>query len=311
MNFSKYTVYLIPGDNKDPRIVSFSKPAVIAICAVSIFLILSTLVSGIMLLNIYSRYHSVCTDLEKEISSNVLLKNDIKLKGDHLMYVDQKVEHLDELSSRLFAMVGLSSKIYDYTVSGRGGQSSNEIKSNENSYRLYYMNYMKSKKNEYIESLVDQVDDLTANYAYIEKIIKENNHILSNIPTLTPTSGYISSSYGYRKSPFTGRKEFHRGVDISAPAGTPVVVPADGKVVFTGYKTGFGNTVIVEHDFGYVTHYAHLKDYCVKRWQNVQRGELLGHVGNTGRSTGPHLHYEVLFHGVNVNPARYFFDLVE
>ncbi len=311
MNLGMYTVYLIPGDNKEPRIMSVSKTALIGICCAVVFLFVSSLISGIMLLNYYSRYSSACKELEMELSSNILLKNDIKMKSDHLMYVDQKVEQLNELSGKLFTMVGLSSKIYDFTASARGGQSNNELKTNENSYRLYYMNYMNSKKNEYIESLVEQVDELSESYSYIENIIRDNNHILSHIPTLTPTQGYVTSAYGYRKSPFTGSKEFHKGIDISAPDGTPVVAPADGKVVFTGYKTGFGNTIIIEHDFGYVTHYAHLKEYNVKRWQNVKRGDLIGRVGNTGRSTGPHLHYEVLFHGVNVNPSRYFFDKID
>lgn len=313
MNICKYTLYLIPGNNEDTRVLSVSKPVLIAACCIIAFFVIFTMVSGILLLNLYSSYRTVCNNYERELSNNLMLRNDIKLKSDHLIYVDQKVEHLNELSSRLFMMAGLSSKIYEYTASGsgRGGQSANDFKSNENSYRLYYLNLISSQTNEYIESLIDQVDALSEKYSYIESIITENNHILSHIPTLTPTSGYISSSYGYRRSPFTGRREFHKGIDISAPKGTQIVAPADGKVVYTGYKTGFGNTLIIEHDFGYVTQYAHLDDFAVKKWQNVKRGELIGYVGNSGRSTGPHLHYEVLFHGVNVNPARYFFDIPE
>lgn len=250
-------------------------------------------------------------DLDREISNNLLLRSDIKLKNEHLMHIDQKVDHLNDLSNRLFLMAGLSSQIIDYTTSGRGGQVSDNLKKSEKSHRLYFHNLMSSQEQEYINTLVEQVDNLSVAYEYIEKIIQDNNHLLSHIPTLTPTSGHISSPFGYRRSPFTGRREFHRGIDISAPQGTPVIAPADGKVVFAGYKAGFGNTIIIEHDFGYTTRYAHLKNFEIEKWQEVKRAELIGYVGNTGRSTGPHLHYEVLFQGVHVNPARYFFDSLD
>jgi murein DD-endopeptidase MepM/ murein hydrolase activator NlpD len=109
-------------------------------------------------------------------------------------------------------------------------------------------------------------------------------------------------------SPFTGRRQFHRGLDIASHSGTPIISPADGVVTFTGRKGLMGNMLTLEHGYGMVTRYGHLKKILKKRGERVKRGETIALVGNTGRSTGPHLHYEVRLNGVAVNPTKYFLN---
>ncbi|NPB06316.1 MAG: peptidoglycan DD-metalloendopeptidase family protein [Aquificae bacterium] len=142
----------------------------------------------------------------------------------------------------------------------------------------------------------------------VEELLKDAERLLaflSSTPLGLPVSGAISSPFGYRFDPFTGRRVYHKGIDIKAPYGTPVRVTADGVVVFAGRKLGFGKVVIVRHARGYETLYAHLSSIKVKVGQRVKTGQVIGLVGTSGRSTGPHLHYEVRRWGRAVNPLKF------
>ncbi|MBN2808169.1 MAG: peptidoglycan DD-metalloendopeptidase family protein [Deltaproteobacteria bacterium] len=143
---------------------------------------------------------------------------------------------------------------------------------------------------------------------HLSTYLKERQTLLNFTPSVWPVRGWISSAFGYRVSPFTGRRELHRGIDIVNRAGTPVVVSADGQVVFAGYKTGYGKMVIVDHGLGKVTKYGHLSKIDVQNGDLLVRGQELGLLGNTGRSTGPHLHYEVVENGKVVDPVDYLID---
>ncbi len=123
------------------------------------------------------------------------------------------------------------------------------------------------------------------------------------VPDAWPVKGVLSSEFGVRLSPFAGREEVHRGVDIMAPEGSPVRAPAPGKVCFSGRDEEGTLAVVLDHGGGYVTTYSHLQRLDVGTGESVERGEQLGAVGQDGRSTGPHLHYEVRLYGVPVNPA--------
>ncbi len=139
------------------------------------------------------------------------------------------------------------------------------------------------------------------------KSIKSRINLLRATPSGLPVKGRIGPGYGYRKNPFTGRgSEFHKGVDIGAKTGTPVVATADGIVTFTGWNGGYGNMVIISHGYGFITSYSHNSEIVVKIGDKVKRGQVISKVGSTGRSTAPHVHYEIKVNGKNVDPARYF-----
>ncbi len=138
--------------------------------------------------------------------------------------------------------------------------------------------------------------------------LEEQQTLLNFTPSVWPVRGWISSRFGYRVSPFTGRRELHKGLDIVNRKGTPVVVTADGRVVFAGYKHGYGKMVIVDHGFEKLTKYGHLSKISVNSGDSVIRGQELGEIGSTGRSTGPHLHYEVVVNGKAVDPVDYLLD---
>jgi murein DD-endopeptidase MepM/ murein hydrolase activator NlpD len=128
---------------------------------------------------------------------------------------------------------------------------------------------------------------------------------LSAQPNLWPVDGHITGSFGSRSDPFNGEGAYHVGVDISTDYGTAVIAPADGAVIFADFMSGYGRLVVVQHSNGISTRYGHLSGFTVAAGQHIRRGDLLGYVGLSGRSTGPHLHYEVRLNGNPVNPHNY------
>lgn len=139
----------------------------------------------------------------------------------------------------------------------------------------------------------------------IEKDINRLDDTLSAIPFGRPSSGSISSRYGYRKSPFSEAREFHGGVDFRGKTGDEVVTTADGVVEKAKHVRGYGKYVVIKHKKGYKTLYGHLSKIDVARGQKVEAGEKIGELGSTGRSTGPHLHYEIIRYGKRIDPGKY------
>jgi murein DD-endopeptidase MepM/ murein hydrolase activator NlpD len=128
---------------------------------------------------------------------------------------------------------------------------------------------------------------------------------MAEAPNLWPVEGRITGSFGERQDPFNGEGAFHRGIDISVGFGSRVLAPADGVVTFAGQESGYGRLIQIEHAQGIATRYGHLSAFAVSEGQHVTRGQVIGYVGMSGRSTGPHLHYEVWVHNSPVNPYKY------
>lgn len=162
---------------------------------------------------------------------------------------------------------------------------------------------------------LDLLDNLVYNqiksFDFLKRQATDNTDRLSHIPAIQPLSSKylktMASGYGYRQDPIYGTTKFHEGMDFSAAVGTPVYATGDGVVRSAGWESGYGNSIIIDHGYNYVTRFAHLSKMLVKPGQTVKRGDLIGNVGNTGKSTGPHLHYEVRYRGRPQNPVNYYF----
>ncbi len=139
----------------------------------------------------------------------------------------------------------------------------------------------------------------------LHRYIAERKKITEYTPTIWPTKGRITSTFGWRKDPFTGRRRFHGGVDIANWPGTPIYATASGVVKYAGWKGGYGIVVVLQHKYGYETVYGHLSREIVRVGQKVRKGQLIAYMGRTGRATGPHLHYEIRINGERINPLRY------
>src|SRR5690242_13324231 len=146
---------------------------------------------------------------------------------------------------------------------------------------------------------------IAASYDHVGTLSMSDWARLAAAPSLWPVEGRVTGSFGERIDPFNGEGAFHTGVDISSPLGTPIIAPADGIVKATQYVNGYGRTVIIDHGHGISTLYGHLSGYSSTVGESVHRGDVIGFVGSSGRSTGAHLHYEVRIHGTPVNPHKY------
>jgi len=153
-----------------------------------------------------------------------------------------------------------------------------------------------------------RVDAQEQGFSELVSFLEDRKSLLASTPSITPVRGWMTSGFRRRSDPFTQNAVWHRGLDISTAMGTPVLAPADGVVTYVGRKVDFGNIVSLDHGYGYLTRYGHNSKILVRAGQQVRRGQVIAFVGSTGKSTGPHLHYEVLRHGVPVDPQEYIID---
>lgn len=149
---------------------------------------------------------------------------------------------------------------------------------------------------------------LQRDLSVLEQKFVAQSQMLSCTPSIAPVRGILTDGFGGRSDPFTGEPGTHMAIDISSAVGQPVRAPADGIVVKAEWANGYGNVVYLSHGYGYSTRYGHLSGYAVRPGQRVKRGDIVGYVGSTGRSTGPHLHYEVRFNNNPVNPLEYILN---
>jgi len=142
----------------------------------------------------------------------------------------------------------------------------------------------------------------------LEKVLQAKKEILVHTPSIWPVQGWVTSDFGFRNNPFTGLTQMHEGVDISNRTGTVVVTPGNGFVSDIGSDWAHGKFLVISHGFGMTTRYSHLNKALVKAGQKVKRGDKIAEVGTSGKTTGPHLHYEVKLNGIPVNPMRYILN---
>ena len=207
-----------------------------------------------------------------------------------------KVQSLQSTITKLGVMAGLEQSLPDARVGGVGGAVAEDAI---------------APGLEATTSLSDmdrELTDLASRSERLEEFYKDQSVLLASTPSVWPVRGYLSASFGNRKDPFTGQWDFHPGIDISTPSGTKILAPADGVVVSSGKKGAYGNAIVIDHGHGIVTRYGHMEAFSVRPGQRVRRGDVIGFVGNTGRSTGYHLHYEVWVRDQVQNPIHFILD---
>ncbi len=208
-----------------------------------------------------------------------------------------------------------------YRVMLQSEPVSKSIRNMDVSNNAYYEELLQLPQGEVVASTAKKVELLSRQIYVQAKSFEElielgrtHEDRLKCIPAIQPVSNKdlkrMASGYGYRIDPIYKTRKFHEGMDFSAPIGTPVFATGDGTVIKTGWESGYGYTVVIDHGHGYQTRYAHLSKILTTRGRKVERGDNIAEVGNTGKSSGPHLHYEVIYNGHHVNPVNYyFFDL--
>lgn len=230
-------------------------------------------------------------DFSAVVAENRDLRGRTAQLHEKLERVERSLAEFEERTRRLSIVAGLTS-VHDAGTGGVGGLTSLPLDPATASDLA-------------ASEVVRRSSLVTSRLLLVEKRLTTQADQLSLTPTLAPVVGALTAGFGGRTDPFTGQQEFHPGLDISTPVGNRVVAPANGTVVRISFENGYGRLLEIAHGFGINTLYAHLHSVRVTEGQRIRRGDLLAVVGTTGRSTGPHLHYEVRVNGKPVNPLDY------
>ncbi|MCW8828387.1 MAG: M23 family metallopeptidase [Gammaproteobacteria bacterium] len=210
------------------------------------------------------------------------------------------VIRLDALGQRLTRIGGLDDGEFDFTTApAQGGPEEATVGAGA----IEMPNFM-----EQLEELAQQLEGRERQLSVLESMLMNRNLRAEVVPAGRPiTKGWLSSKYGTRNDPFTGKPTFHKGVDLAGKDGSDIVAVAAGVVTWAGKRYGYGNLVEINHGNGYVTRYGHCKEVLVEVGATVKKGQVVSKMGSTGRSTGPHVHFEVWVDGRTVNPSKYLY----
>ncbi len=240
--------------------------------------------------------------LERELS-NMQLQYEMQQKK--IAKMESVLQNVEERDNNIYRVLFEANPISeDVRLSGFGGI--NRYKSLDG----YDNSSMIIESAKRIDQLTKRIVVQSKSLDEIAKLAEEKEELLKAIPAIQPIQNKdltrIASGYGMRIHPILKYKRMHNGMDFTAPPGTPIYATGDGKVTKADLGSGYGKMVIIEHGFGYKTYYAHLSEYNTKKGAYVKRGEIIGYVGNSGLSSGPHLHYEVWKNGEVVNPVNFY-----
>lgn len=274
------------------------------------FLFLVTFVSVVISFFIFGTYLVVNeyinpdSEIRKLKKDNALLRSRLETMTEKYVELDKRVKELKDLSYslRLTANLDVDSSQY-----GTGGAAFTPLTTNN---PVTISNFVKN-----IDNLIDKVEnDVVSerkNYNEIVRKLKENEVLFASMPAIKPCEGTIADDFGLRLHPILKVRRMHNGVDIITDVGTKVYAPGDGIVTFAGRRGSYGLTLEIDHGFGYKTIYAHLKQTKARKGQKVKRGDLIALTGNSGLSTGPHLHYEVRHNDIPLNPLNFIYEDVD
>ena len=305
MNMKKVSLMIVPEDGGGIKQLTV-QPALFVLVSVFIFSIIVT--GSFFIYHLFKENISLKNELYAKLAPELESANEeLTQKKQQLLYMAERV---DEITSNLENLASLDYKLRvlvnmnhpeDEPI-GLGGPLETDSKGNSSQ--------LISEINSRINTLETEADLRGKSLADLHDFLKSRKLLLACTPSIAPAKGWISSNFGARKSPFTDQKEFHNGLDISARKGTPILATADGVVIRSAKEAGFGNVVEISHGYGFKTLYAHNDKNLVKVNQKVKRGDTIALVGNTGRSTGNHLHYEVYFNNIRVNPKNYILNSI-
>ncbi|MFT3707508.1 MAG: M23 family metallopeptidase [Archangium sp.] len=254
-------------------------------------------------------YFAVVADAQENPAlreENLKLKNELAVIREQLQHVGQTLERVERFDQKLRAITLLSDPQRNLAMGPTEQQPLTGSGENQ---------FVRSKDAEGPQVLAAKLDKLSAEATRQEQSLQElqayfqdQKSLLASVPSVWPTRGWVTSDFGSRLDPYTSERVMHAGLDIAGPHGKEVVAPSDGTVVFAGLEGGYGNVLVIDHGYGIKTRYGHLASIKVKAGERVKRGDIIAALGNTGRSTGPHLHYEVRVNGIAQNPRKFILD---
>jgi murein DD-endopeptidase MepM/ murein hydrolase activator NlpD len=250
-------------------------------------------------------------EMKKTVPDNLSLMEENKQYKTQLTSLAGKIDQMNKrmaelqaFENKLKGMVNLDTAEADAQFLGIGGSETSILDTAEKNSPQKLTSLMHQS----LDNLNTKISVQTHQKTELLDFIEKQKSLWSCTASVAPTEGWISSRFGYRVSPFTSKKEFHSGLDISSKTGTGIAAPADGMVSSIQKSDGLGLCVTVNHGYGFQTKYGHLSKVLVSKGQSIKRGQEIALMGNSGRSTGSHLHYEIQINGVPANPERYILN---
>ncbi len=313
-----YTLMLIPERTREVRSIKIPTWALRSLIGFAV------VVLGLVVLGIFN-YAFVLSQLNDNYSlraENRRLKGQLQVFKVKLGTLEESVDRIQNFRDKLKVITGSESTTPDTNPSelpnaaeniGKPAREIPAVKSMESSYQQNDPEKLEFQR-AYTE-IDQQIIRATAQALQLESGLQnqyaslmDQRDFLNAKPTRKPVVGYYTSGFGVRRSPVGGRLKMHEGLDIANFVGSPIQVTADGIVIYATVKAGYGQTVIVDHGYGIQTWYAHTKKILVRRGQKVSRGDIVAQLGNSGQSTGPHVHYEIRVNGIPVDPLSYILE---
>lgn len=301
MAAKKITILLLPQGTRRVRQIEVSK-------LLFVLLPLFFLSGAVGLTALVRDYLAIKKDLPQLARlqrENIRQKEQLAALGTEMETIGRSLAELKKFDNKLRTMVNLETRDDQSQILGIGG-SDPAVMGHTTSAKA--RRRMLKAMHQSMAGIKREIDLQTTEKIELSKFLETQKTILACTPSIWPTRGWVSSNFGHRVSPFTNDREFHSGLDISNKAKTPIVSPADGIVSEVGSQQGYGKVLYISHGYGFKTMYAHLDKTLVKAGQRIKRGDEIALVGSTGRTTGPHLHYEVHLNGLPVDPLRYILN---
>lgn len=295
-----FTFMFLPGPNERVRTLSISK----SVLKTVFFSAVAVLLFSLYLVYEYNDVKDKVWELQTIREELMQQKAQVQSFALNILDYKRQMFLLRDLDTKLRRAVSLGPRDKAQQVLGIGGPDE---------FGLQNLATLGEKKQE--EALKEMHQELTelkgaasrqeASLQALIEYFEDKRSLYASTPSIWPVRGWVTSPFGNRVSPFSGIPTFHEGIDIAAQTGTPVMAPADGVVIRAGFGSGYGNMVEISHGYGIKTIYGHNSRLNVKAGQHIKRGDIISYVGDSGSSTGPHLHYEVRLKGLPVNPSKY------
>jgi len=302
MSSKKTTILFLSRKLNRVRKINISRNFIFILTFLTLIIIL-----GIgWLINDYRKIKIQIPELHYLKKENQFQKIQLIALSKKINQLNQNMEKLQEFDRKLRVMTDLEPSGEQDQLLAVGGSNISTLESGyhlEEGHKGLIYQMHKSLKNLKTRTAIASISQKE-----LKNFLKEQKSILACTPSIRPANGWFSSYFGYRISPFTNKREFHKGLDIAARVGTPIIAPADGLVVSASRNGKFGKMIAINHGYNLVTRYGHLNKFRIKKGQYVKRGQIIGEIGNTGLSTGAHLHYEVLLNDAPVNPLSYMLN---
>jgi murein DD-endopeptidase MepM/ murein hydrolase activator NlpD len=304
----EFTIVVFPGTLSSPKKVCLPKKLAKLGFIVTGVLFVTFLGSSVYFVQQYLQLQGNETELAKLRKESKIRKIQVEKFSHQVKNFETEMARLERFEKKLRVITALEnspkSVEKNWGVGGPYGLTSSSFNTSMGRGAASIVERLSNG----LDHLNKQAKIQSISFQELDNFFKNQKSLLSSTPSIWPTRGWLTSKFGFRKSPFTGLREKHQGWDIAARSGSPVRATADGEVVVEGREYGYGNMIEINHGYGVMTRYGHNSKHLVKVGDRVKRGQVISLVGSTGRSTGPHLHYEVLLHDVPVSPKNYILE---